>query len=133
MEEGKRVTKIKIIALVALSLITIQTLANEEKQQKVNHSAIPPVISPDDPDMQKTTQDHIRILNAKKSDHITQGMHANGQPLTKQEQKTRERIHREKIDKNPRQTIPLKQCIKPNGVIDNDVNECMNGRLKKTW
>ena len=125
--------KIKIIALVMLSLITIQTLANEEKQQKVNHSATPPVISPDDPDMQKTTQDHIRILNAKKSDHITRGMRVNGQPLTKHEQKTKERIHREKIDKNPRQTIPLKQCIKPNGVIDNDVNECMNGRMKKTW
>ena len=116
-----------------LSQIAIQSLADEEKQQKVNHSAIPPVISPDDPDMQKTTQDHIRILNAKKADHITKDMRLNGKPITRQEQKTKERIYREKFDKNPRQTIPLKDCIKPNGVIDNEVNECMNGRIKKTW
>jgi len=49
------------------------------------------------------------------------------------EKKTRERIYREKFDENPRQTILFKDCIKPNEVIDNEVNECMNGRMKKTW
>lgn len=126
--------KTKIIILVMLSQMAIQSLADEEKQQKVNHSAIPPVISPDDPDMQKTTQDHIRILNAKKADRVTKHISTVERPIpSNSEQRLKERIYREKFDKNPRQTIPLKECIKPNGVIDNDVNECMNGRTKKTW
>lgn len=124
--------KINLIALVMLSLIAIQSLADEENQQKVNHSAIPPVISPDDPDMQTTAQDQIRILNAKKADHVTKHISTTERPIpSNSEQRLKERIHREKFDKNPRQTIPLKECIKPNGVIDNDVNECMNRGLKK--
>lgn len=91
------------------------------------------MISPDDPDMQKTVQDHIRILNAKKADYVTKDMRFGGKSAPRQEQKIRERIYQEKFDKNPRQTIPLKECIKPDGVIDNEVNECMNGRIKKTW
>lgn len=133
MEEGEGMIQLKTIAFMVFSFSSIHLFAEEQKQQKVNHSAIPPVISPDDPDMQKTTQDHIRILNAKKADHVTKGVRFGGKQVPRQEQKTRERIYQEKFDKNPRQTIPLKECIKPNGVIDNEVNECMNGRIKKTW
>lgn len=122
-----------MMAIIALSLFINKLHADEQKQKAVNHSAIPPVISPNDPDMQKTTQDYIRILNAKKVDHVTKGVRFGGKQVPRQEQETQERIYQEKFDKNPRQTIPLKECIKPNGVIDNEVNECMNGRIKKTW
>lgn len=125
--------QISIICLAIFISFSIQAGGDDKSSQKVNHSAIPPVISPDDPDMQKTVQDHITILNAKKVDHVTKDIRIGGKPMPNQEQKVKERIYREKFDKNPRQTIPLKECIKPNGVIDNEVNECMNGRVKKTW
>lgn len=134
MEEGK--LKFHLNTAFFLLLLSVAPLshAKEEKQPKVNHDAIPPVISPDDPDMQKTVQDHLRIQNAKKADRITKNIRVGGKPIpSNKEQLTRERIYREKFDKNPRQTIPLKDCIKPNGVIDNEVNECMNGRIKKSW
>jgi hypothetical protein len=126
--------KLDVLALVLLSIIAAQSKADEEEQQQINHSAIPPVISPDDPDMQKTAQDHIRILNAKKADIVIKRISTTERQIpSNSEQRLKERIYREKFDRNPRQTIPLKECIKPNGVIDNDVNECMNGRIKKTW
>ncbi len=123
----------ELFALVIAAVLASPCIAEEEKS-KVNHDAIPPVISPDDPDMKLSAEEHIRLLNARKADHVTSGMQVGGKPMANNtQQRTRERIHREKIDANPRQTIPLKQCIKPNGVIDNDVNECMNGIMKKTW
>lgn len=33
----------------------------------------------------------------------------------------------------PLQTKPLKECIKPNNFIDEEVNLCMNHKLKKYW
>ena len=130
-----KIKKMELFALVIAAVLASTCIAEEETEKpKVNHDAIPPVISPDNPDMSLSAKEHIRILNAKKADHVTRGMLIGGKPMANNsEQRTRERIHREKIDANPRQTIPLKDCIKPNGVIDNDVNECMNGRMKKTW
>lgn len=130
-----KIKKTELFALVIAAVLANPCIAEEKAEKpKVNHDAIPPVISPDDPDMSLSVNEHIRILNAKKADHVTRGMKFGGKPVpSNSEKKERERIHREKIDANPRQTIPLKNCIKPNGVIDNDVNECMNGRMKKTW
>ncbi|WP_331345244.1 hypothetical protein [Cellvibrio sp. UBA7661] len=130
-----KINRMELITLVIAAVLASVCLAEDEKEKsKVNNDAIPPIISPDDPDMSLSANDHIRILNAKKADHITSGMQIGGKPMvSNSEQRTRERIHCQKIDANPRQTIPLKECIKSNGVIDNDVNECMNGRKKKTW
>lgn len=124
-----------LIAILSIA-ITLNVNANEktdtpETEKNANHNAIPPRVSPDDPEVKLTIEEHIRILNAKKADHITKGYKTDGQPSI--ETRTREKILKEKFDSNPRQTIPLKECIKPNGVIDNEVNECMNGRIKKNW
>lgn len=125
---------IKNMAGIVIILLSACSFADEEQKPKTNPDAIPPVISPDDPDMKLSAGEHIKVLNAKKADHVTRGIRIGGKPMANNtEQRTRERIHRAKIDANPRQTIPLKECIKPNGIIDNDVNECMNGRIKKTW
>lgn len=125
---------IKNIAGILMILLSACTYADEAQKPKTNPDAIPPVISPDDPDMNLSANERIRLLNAKKADHVTRGIQVGGKRMENNiQQRTRERIHREKIDANPRQTIPLKECIKPNGVIDNDVNECMNGRKKKNW
>ena len=34
-------------------------------------------------------------------------------------------------NRGPRQT--MKECIKPNGLIDQDVKMCMDGLIKKSW
>ena len=34
---------------------------------------------------------------------------------------------------NPGQLRPVKDCIKPNNVIDDDVQECVRGYREKTW
>ena len=34
---------------------------------------------------------------------------------------------------NPSQLRPVKDCIKPNNVIDDDVQECVLGDREKTW
>jgi hypothetical protein len=110
-------------------------IAGEEKP-KVNHDAIPPVISPDDPELQLTAEEQRRLARAKSVDGITSKLNVlkvNGKSPPSSHDQVLERIQKEKFDANPRQTIPLKECIKPNGVIDNDVNDCMNGRKKKSW
>lgn len=125
--------KIKISAGIAILIIAACSYADEEQKPKTNPDAIPPVISPDDPELQLTTQEQLRLLNAKKADHITKHMKVNDQPIQSVHSRQLEQIQKAKFDANPRQTIPLKECIKPNGVIDNDVNDCMNGHKKKNW
>lgn len=133
MAEGiMKINKMELFALVIAAVLASLGIAEEEKP-KVNPYAIPPVISRDDPELQLTAEEQLRLLNAKKADHITKHIKVNGQPVQSVHSRQLERIQKEKFDKNPRQTIPLKECIKPNGVIDNDVNDCMNGRKKKTW
>lgn len=127
-----KIKKMELITLV-IAIALASTCIAEEEKPKTNPDVIPPVISPDDPELQLTAQEQLRLLNAKKADHITKNMKVNGQPVQSVHSRQLERIQKEKFDKNPRQTIPLKECIKPNGVIDNDVNDCMNGRKKKTW
>ncbi|EIK44688.1 hypothetical protein O59_002411 [Cellvibrio sp. BR] len=133
MAEGNmKIKKMELITLVIAIVLASTSIADEEKP-KINPDAIPPVISPDDPELQLTAQEQLRLLNAKKADHITKHLKVKGQPAQSIHSRQLERIQKEKFDANPRQTIPLKECIKPNGVIDNDVNDCMNGRIKKTW
>ena len=126
-----KIKKMELITLVIAIVLASASIAEEEKP-KTNPDAIPSVISPDDPELQLTAEKQVRLLNAKKADHITRHLKVNGQPVQSVHSRHLERIQKEKFDANPRQTIPLKECIKPNGVIDNDVDECMNGRMKKT-
>lgn len=133
MAEGNmKIKKMELFTLIIAVMLASPGIAEEEKP-KVNPDAIPPVISPDDPELQLTAEEQLRLLNAKKADHITRHLKVNGQPVQSLHGRQVERIQKEKFDANPRQTIPLKNCIKLNGVIDNDVNECMSGRKKKTW
>ena len=133
MAEGvMKIKKMELFALV-IAAVLVSPCMTEEEKPKVNPDAIPPVISPEDPELQLTAEEQLRLLNAKKVDHITKHLKVNGQPVQTVHSRQLERIQKEKFDANPRQTIPLKECIKPNGVIDNDVNDCMNGRKKKNW
>ena len=100
------------MAGIWMILLSACLCADEEQKPKINPDAIPPVISPDDLDMKPSAKESIRLLNAKKADHVTRGVQVGGKPITNNiERRRRERIHREKIDANPRQTIPLKQCM----------------------
>jgi hypothetical protein len=118
------------VGLIALALIAS---AEEETKIKVNQNAIPPTITPEDAKLNLTKQEHLILLNSKKSDFILKNVKVGGKLLPSQYEKRVEKLQREQFDADPRQTIPLKDCIKPNSVIDNDVQECMNGRMIKNW
>lgn len=129
----KKTSQIAAAILLALSVQANEPPPSPETEAPANQSAIPPQISPDDPELKFTIREQTQLLNAKKADYIIKDVRVGGQKIPSVEKKAKERILREKFDSNPRQTIPLKECIKPNGVIDNEVNECMNGRIKNTW
>ena len=122
-----------IIAGVLCLTVACNNQAEESEKAKTNPNAIPPVITPEDTSLDLTAEQQIMLLNRKKTDWLLKDMKIGGKPMPSSYDKKIEQLQREKFDENPRQTIPLKNCIKPNNVIDNDVQECMNGRSKKTW
>ena len=122
-----------IIAGILFLTATCNSQAEESEKAKTNPDAIPPVITPEDTDLDLTAEQQIMLLNRKKADWLLKDMKVGGKPIPSSYDKKIEQLQREKFDASPRQTIPLKDCIKPNNVIDNDVQECMNGRLKKAW
>lgn len=122
-----------IIAALLCFTATCNSQAEKSEKAKTNPGAIPPVITPEDTDLDLTAEKQIMLLSRKKADWILKDMKVGGKPIPSSYDKKIEQLQREKFDASPRQTIPLKDCIKPNNVIDNDVQECMNGRSKKAW
>ncbi len=122
-----------IIAGILFLTATCNSQAEESEKAKTNPGAIPPVITPEDTDLDLKAEQQIMLLNRRKADWLLKDMKVGGKPIPSSYDKKIEQLQREKFDASPRQTIPLKDCIKPNNVIDNDVQECMNGRIKKSW
>jgi|SRR5690606_24718741 len=115
-------------------LMVSPAVADEEVQnEKINKNAIPPVITVKDAKLELTAEEQLILLNRRKADYILKDMRISGKSVPSQYDKKLEDLRRKKFDENPRQTIPIKECIKPNNVIDNEVYECMNGRRSKTW
>lgn len=117
--------------LLAVSLVC--SAEEETEKQSLNLEAIPPVISPDDPELSLSPEEQLRLLNAKKADYIVKDVKLGNKKMPSIYESRLQDIQRKKFDQNPRQTISVQECIKPDGVIDNEVNECMNGRIKKNW
>lgn len=65
--------KLKTTVCINIFMFAVCSYADDEQKPKTNPDAIPPVISPDDPDVKLSVSDHIKILNAKKADHVTRG------------------------------------------------------------
>lgn len=126
---GKKI----IIAGILCSTATCYSQAEESEKAKTNPDAIPPVITLEDTDLDLTAEQQVMLLNRKKAGWLLKDIKIGGKPMPSSYDKKIEQMQREKFDASPRQTIPLKDCIKPNKVIDNDVQECMNGRLLKNW
>ncbi len=65
-----KIKKMELFALVIAAVLASPVIAGEEKP-KVNHDAIPPVISPDDPELQLTAEEQRRLARAKSVEGIT--------------------------------------------------------------
>ncbi|ARU29069.1 hypothetical protein [Cellvibrio sp. PSBB006] len=122
-----------IIAGILCLTATCNSQAEELEKAKTNPDAIPPVITLEDTDLDLTAEQQIILLNRKKADWLLKDIKIGGKQIPSSYDKKIEQLQREKFDASPRQTIPLKDCIKPNNVIDNDVQECLNGRIEKSW
>ena len=67
--------------------------------------------------------DSIRELNKKKAEAISS-------EIIKERKKTNKN---KGINKEIDIKKPLKECIKENNKVDEEVKKCMEGRLEKTW
>lgn len=132
-EQVVTVKKCFACALAAVFIAFSLIAAADDKKLITHPDAIPPVITPEDAMLDLTTQEQLILLNSKKADWVLKDVKVGKKPIPSSYDKKLKQLQQERFDAKPRQTIPLKDCIKPNNVIDNDVEECMNGLMKKTW
>lgn len=117
------------ILLGTLTIITAGHLSAEER--KPDYDALPDTITTEDT---RVDLDVIQDLNLRKADWMLNRLKESGKPIPSS---LRERVielrRQKRFDKNPEQTRPLDECIKDKNVIDDEVNDCMNGLIEPTW
>lgn len=114
--------------LLAVSLHCSAEEGAEDK--KLNLEAIPGTISTEDREIE-VSPGEAAIL--KTAEHIIKDVKLGDQKAKSPYVTSIERKQRKKFDKNPKQSRPVKECIKPDGVLDNEVQACVQGFIEPYW
>lgn len=123
----------KTFSVLVLLTIVISTVccADETVQaQGFNEDAIPEVISPED---RKVSVNAITYTHLKKADYILKDVKIGGQKVPSVYEQHIERKQKEKFDQNPKQSRSVKECIKLDGILDNEVQACVQGFIEPYW
>lgn len=122
--------KIPTLAL-ALLLFLPDCYAEEKVQaQGFNEDAIPEVITPKD---RKVSVSPTTYVSLKRADYILKDVRIGGQKIPSAYEQHIDRKQKEKFDQNPKQSRSVKECIKPDGTLDNEVQACIQGFIEPYW
>jgi len=71
--------------------------------------------------------------NLRKADWMIDRLRQSGRELQSPRERVIENRRRERLRQHPKQNRPLSDCIKDGNVIDQEVNDCVNGLIEPTW
>lgn len=120
-----------IISILFLMLANTICYADEKVQaQGFNEDAIPEVITPKD---RKVSVKPTTYVGLKRADYILKDATIGGKKVPSMYDQHIERKQKEKFDQNPKQSRSVKECIKPDGTLDNEVQACVQGFIEPYW
>lgn len=122
----------KIRMFVLVSILFSSACYSEEKiqAQGFNEDAIPEVITPKD---RKVSVKPTTYVGLKRADYVLKDATIGGKKIPSMYDQHVERKQKEKFDQNPKQSRSVKECIKPDGTLDNEVQSCVQGFIEPHW
>lgn len=111
-----------------LAILTISPLA--VTGESVNKDAIPGYLTPENT---KVKLKPSEALNLKKADFILKDVKIGGEPVPSVYDREIAKRRKAQFDADPKQNRPLKDCIKPNSKIDQEVQDCVAGLIYPYW
>jgi len=122
--------KIRIFVLASILLSSACYSEEKVQAQGFNEDAIPQVITPKD---RKVSINPATYVSLKRADYILKDVKIGGQKIPSPYEQHIARKQKEKFDENPKQSRSVKECIKPDGTLDNKVQACIQGFTEPYW
>lgn len=118
----------KLIVVTGLVIAGVGTQAGDTI--RINRDAIPRHITTEDTRVRLSPTEQLILRQA---DFIVKDLRVGGRPVPSPLQTQIEHRRKQQLRANPKQNRPLSECIKPNNVIDQDVQDCVSGFINPHW
>lgn len=118
------------ILIVVTGLFVAGIEARADDAVRINRDAIPEHITTEDTRVRLSPAEQLILRQA---DFIVKDIRIGGRPVPSPLQSHIEHRRMQQLKANPKQNRPLSDCIKPENVIDQDVQDCINGLRNPHW